>query len=274
VNDIEVKDDRAVLRTGTGDEVEARVAVIAGGFGSGLTGTGKTGDFAMGAQAEVETNGIEKVEVYSGRKIAPGFFAWLVPTGPGRALAGLITRRRTAYYMKQLLSSLAEKGKITMKEPEISYAGLALRANPRTSGNRILVVGSAAGQVKPTTGGGIYYGLMCADIAADCLHRALESDNLSSRNLSEYDRKWKKALGHEQRLGYWGRKFFELLSDRQIDKIFDIIINNGIDEALLQSEEVNFDWHGKTILKLLGHSALSKIAGAVRLPFPAGKKSP
>ncbi|GAI10492.1 unnamed protein product, partial [marine sediment metagenome] len=42
------------------------------------------------------------------------------------------------------------------------------------------MVGDAAGQVKPTTGGGIYYGLLCADIAANNLHRALENDDLSA----------------------------------------------------------------------------------------------
>ncbi len=274
VGGMEVREDR--VRVKTGDvSCEARVAVIASGFGSKLVeeaGMGRIGDFAMGAQAEVETDGVEEVDVYLGKKVAPGFFSWLVPTSPGRALVGLISRTRTGYFVRKLISSLVTQGKITTTEPEIRYAGVALKALSRTSGNRVIVVGSAAGQVKPTTGGGIYYGLLCADIAADSLHRALENDNLSAKSLADYDRQWKKVLGREQKLGYWSRKFYELLSDRQIDRIFDIIKSNGIDEALMQSDDLSFDWHGKVILKLVGHSALSRTVRSVRLPFPAGRK--
>ena len=67
------------------------------------------------------------------------------------------------------------------------------------------MVGDAAGQVKPTTGGGIYYGLLCADIAANNLHRALDADDLSARNLANYEREWKKKLGRELKIGYYAR---------------------------------------------------------------------
>ena len=84
-----------------------------------------------------------------------------------------------------------------------------------------MVVGDAAGQVKPTSGGGIYYGLLCADIAADTLHRALQEGDFSAGMLSRYERKWKKRLGRELKIGYWARRMFERLSDGQIDRIFD-----------------------------------------------------
>jgi digeranylgeranylglycerophospholipid reductase len=274
VSDVAVQDDRVGINV-KNTYYEAKAVVIASGFGSKLVeeaGLGRVDDFAVGAQAEVDTNGVDEVEVYLGKKVAPAFFAWLVPISPKRALAGLISRSRQGFYLRSFISSLAAQGKVSTPEPEISYAGIPLRGLSRTSGNRVMVVGSAAGQVKPTTGGGIYYGLLCADIAADNLHRALESDNLSARSLASYDRQWKKVLGREQRLGYWGRKFYELLSDRQIDRILDIIVNNNIDDALLQSDEVTFDWHSKAILKLIGHRALSRTIRAVRLPFPTGRK--
>jgi len=133
-----------------------------------------------------------------------------------------------------------------------------------------VVVGDAAGQVKPTTGGGIYYGLLCADIAANNLHRALENDDLSARNLASYEREWKKKLGRELKIGYWARKLYEHLSDRQIDRIFDIIKSNGIDEALLKKDDLRFDWHGEVILKLLGHRVLSKAIEVMKIPLRIG----
>ena len=279
VRGMEVRDDRVRIEAGSyGGELkffETRAAVIANGFDSKLVeglGLGKVGDFAMGAQAEVETRGVDEVEVYLGQKIAPSFFAWLVPTSPQRALVGLKSRRRPGFYLRRLMSSLVAQGKINSVESELSYGGIPLRPLAKTYSDRVIVVGSAAGQVKPTTGGGIYYGLLCADIAADNLHRALENDNLSAKSLANYQRDWKKELGRELKLGYWGRKFYELLSDRQIDRIIDIIISNGIDEALLKADDLTFDWHGRVVLRLIGYKAMSKTIEAMKFPFPLGRR--
>jgi len=273
VRGIEVRDNRVIIeitRQGEGLNFEARAVVIANGFGSRLSeelGLGKVGDFVIGAQAVVETIGVDEVEVYFGQEIAPAFFAWLVPTSPQRALVGLLSRRSPGLYLRKLMSSLQAQGKIASVEGEPCYRGISIKPLPRTYGNRLVVVGDAAGQVKPTTGGGIYYGLLCADIAANNLRRALESDDLSAKSLASYERGWKRKLGQELRIGYWARKFYGRLSDRQIDRIFDIIKSNGFDEALLKAGDFSFDWHGKVILRLIGHMAISKAMGAMKIPF-------
>ncbi len=273
VKSIEIGNDRVSVKSnlrGGAKSFEARAVVIAAGFGSRLVeelGLGKVGDFVMGVQAEVETTGVDEVEVYLGQKIAPAFFAWLVPTSPQRALVGLLSRRSPGFYLRRLMSSLLAQGKIASTEAELRYGGIPLKPLARTCSDRVMVVGSAAGQVKPTTGGGIYYGLLCADIAANNLHQALESDNLSDKNLANYEKEWRRKLGRELKVGYWARKFFELLSDRQIDRIFDIIKTNGIDEALLKADDLTFDWHGGVVLRLIGFKALSQVFGTVKFPF-------
>ena len=255
--------------------LQARAVVIAAGAASaGLAvalGLGKVGDFAMGAQAEVEIMGVDEVEVYFGGEISPGFFAWLVPISSQKALVGLLSRRKPEVYLRRLLARLLAQGKIVSTKVEMTRGGIPLQALARTYGERLLVVGSAAGQVKPTTGGGIYYGLLCADIAANHLNRALKSDNLSAENLSSYQREWRKRLGVELRIGYWARKLYERLSDRQIDQIFDIIESNGIDEALLKAEDLSFDWHSKVVLRVMADKALSKAMVAWKIPFLQGK---
>ena len=255
--------------------LQARVVVIAVGFGSklvGILGLGKVGDFVMGAQTEVETTGVDEVEVYLGEEIAPGFFAWLVPISPRKALAGLLSRRSPEVYLRGLLAHLLAQGKIAPTMVGLNYGGIPLRPLTRTYGERLVVVGSAAGQVKPTTGGGIYYGLLCADIAANHLNRALKSDNLSAENLARYQREWRKRLGAELRIGYWARKLCESLSDRQLDQIFDIVESNGIDEALLRAEDLSFDWHSKVVLRLVADRVLSKTMAAMKIPFLRGRE--
>jgi digeranylgeranylglycerophospholipid reductase len=202
VKSIDFQTDRVRIeierKAGEIESLEAKIAVIASGSNSKLTnvpGMGKSGDFAMGAQVEVESTDLAEVEIYFGRKIAPAFFAWLVPLSGKRALAGLLSRRRTGYYLKKLISTLKTEGKIVDVRSEISFASVPLKPIARTYGQRVVVAGSAAGQVKPITGGGIYYGLICADIASEHLHRAIESGNLSDRVLAGYEKLWKKALG-------------------------------------------------------------------------------
>jgi len=272
VRDVEIKEDRVrveVSHQQAGLNLEARAVVIATGSGSRLIekmGLGRAGDFVVGAQATVETTGLDEVEVYFGREIAPGSFGWLVPTSPRTARLGLLSRNNPGLYLRKLMSSLLAQGKLVSPEAEISYGGILLKPLARTCGERLLVVGGAAGQVKPTSGGGIYYGLLCADIAADTLHQALNGGDLSARSLAKYEKGWRRRLWKELKTGYWARKFFERLSDRQIDRLFDIVKANGIDEALLKAKDLSFDWHGKAVLRLIGHEVVSRALGRVKPP--------
>ncbi|MCK5576945.1 MAG: NAD(P)/FAD-dependent oxidoreductase, partial [Dehalococcoidales bacterium] len=230
------------------------------------------GDFVVGAQAVVEArDDIDEVEVYLGQEVAPGFFAWLVPTSPSRGLAGLLARRKPGIYLERLLSSLRSQGKIGLAEAEPGYRGISLRPLERTYARRVLVVGDAAGQVKPTTGGGIYFGLLAAEIAVQKLKRALEQDDLSASSLAGYEKEWKKRLGKELGVGYWARKLYERLSDRQLDRIFEIAVDNGIIEALLEDKDLSFDWHGKAILRVVRQKALVSILGMMKVPFQFGR---
>lgn len=272
--DIEIKKDRVKIAT-THQSVEkifeARAGVIATGFGAKLAenlGLGRFGDFVTGAQAEVTTTGIDEVEVYFGQEIAPGFFGWLVPTSARTARVGLLSRKNPGEYLQKLLASLLVQGKIASSGVELNYGAIPLKPLPKTYRERLLVVGDAAGQVKPTTGGGIYYGLLCANLAAETLHQALLADDLSAKSLAQYERAWKGKLRNELKIGYWARKIFERLSDRQIDRIFDIVKANGIDQALLKAKDLSFDWHSKAILALLGHRVVAK-AIEVLLPIKA-----
>jgi digeranylgeranylglycerophospholipid reductase len=257
--------------------LQGRAIVIATGFGTQLLdnlGLGGAGDFVMGAQAVVETKDIDEVEVYFGSDVAPGFFAWLVPTSPGKALVGLIARGDNHFYLRKLLASLSANGKIVSADVKMNYGGVPLKALPHTRSDNLLVVGTAAGQVKPITGGGIYFGLICADIAANTLKNALQTGNLSAHGLVGYERAWRKKLAREIRTGYLARRFYEMLNDRQVNRIFGLLETTGIIEELRQSEELSFDWHAAVVSRVMGQKLLAKTFNSIREPFspqkPAG----
>ena len=259
-----------VVHRGEHLTMQARVVVLATGFGSWLVdtlGLEGAGDFVMGVQAEVETDKIDEVEVYFGSKIAPSFFAWLVPTVKGRALVGLLSRRNPPAYLRSLLFRLVAEGKIVSEDVPFTYGGVPLRSLPKTYGDRVIVVGTTAGQVKPLTGGGIYFGLLCADIAANILNRCLSIDDLSADRLASYQRIWKRRLGRELRTGYWARRVFEKLGDRQLDHLFGLMESSGLIDELRQAEELSFDWHADVVSRIFNHRLLMKAFRSMKLPF-------
>jgi len=230
---------------------ETKALIIASGFGSKLPyklGLGRISDYIVGAQMAVQISGVDEVEVYFSQNTAPGFFGWLVPTGGGRGLAGLFARSAPRRHLGRLIRKLKADGKITA-EGNVTSGGIPLKTLPKTYAERVLVVGDAAGQVKPTTGGGVYYGFICADIAVDMLHEALSRSDCSRDIMRQYETAWKKRLGKDLRIGYFARRFYEKLSDRQIETMFRMLESKGIAEAVLNSDQMRFDWHGGLLLK-------------------------
>ena len=250
----------------------SRALVLASGFGSPLTrqvGLGTVLDHVTGTQVEVSTLGVDRgvgdVQIFVGRKVAPGFFSWLVPTSPGRALAGLLTRRQAPDHLSRFIQRLRRDGKIDAVVGNCACWGIPLRPLKNTYKGRVLVVGDAAGQVKPTTGGGIYYSLLASEIASQVLAEALADDDLSASRLSQYQRRWKGLLSKELEVGYSARRLFEALNDQQITSLVNQAGARNIHNDLLNSGDLSFDWHSKLIGRIIGHPVLGS---ALRLINP------
>lgn len=249
-------------------EFRAKAVVIAAGFESALTrklGLGSIARFASGAQTEVEGIGIDEVEIYFSQEVAPGFFGWLVPTSNGKALAGVLATSHARLSLEKLLDSHFCRGKVT-QTGTIKSKAIPMGTLPRTYGNRLLVIGDAAGQVKPTTGGGIYFGHLGSQAAVEALTEAFTSGNLGARQLAHYQKAWKAKMGREISTGYMARRLYQKLSDPQIEKILGIVDSRGIATALLDLPGFSFDWHGKLMLDII-KGALSYLPGRVSSLF-------
>jgi digeranylgeranylglycerophospholipid reductase len=252
-------------------QYEARAVILATGSDGTLSerlGLGRPRSVVGGAQVEVKTNGMADLEVYFGRHIAPHYFAWLVPTSGDKALAGLLARSNPKEHLMVFLDFLKSQDKIRQTTSRLTSAALPLGAISKSYTDRVLVVGTAAGLVKPTTGGGIYYGLLSADIAADVLGQSLANKDTSQRALASYQRRWKQKFGGELRASSLGRTLFERMNDARLDQAFDIMRKPGRLEAILEAEEISFDWHGEAITHLLKERTLAKLINGAKFPLP------
>jgi flavin-dependent dehydrogenase len=164
-----------------------------------------------GLQYEIENENYAKdfVELYFGNGVAPGFFAWIVPT-EDRLRVGLAATENP----KQHLDNFLERkfGKVEILE---QHGGrIPLKCRDRITKKNIALVGDAAGQVKPTTGGGVYVGMHAAKILAEAI---------KNRSLDHYVREFNEQLQPELVMGGRIRKLIKSLADGEIDKIWGIL---------------------------------------------------
>ena len=103
--------------------------------------------------------------MHLGSEFAPGFFAWEIPCGDFTRV-GLCTSWSAgppAPYLKHLLSRLGYSDKVI----GMSCGRIPVGRRRTMSSDRIMLVGDAASQIKPISGGGIYPSMMAAPLLAE-----------------------------------------------------------------------------------------------------------
>jgi geranylgeranyl reductase family protein len=257
------EDDVGVTVSVADRDLRARCAIVACGasyrFNREL-GFGLPGELVHSAQLEVPFPSMREVEVHLGREIAPGGFAWVVPfrrNGQSFARVGLLCDDRAAARFRTFADRLRSRAGGNAVWPAPRLKVLPLAPVTRTWSRRVVAVGDAAGLVKPTTGGGIYYGLLTGRLAAEVLGDAVRRDDFGRRALKEYERRWRARLGPEIRAGLAFRAVASRLGDKAIDTLMELARVDGIVPLLKQTAD--FNWHGATARSLLRHAAFRRI---------------
>jgi len=269
VEDVAVGRDGVAVTVRDGDGAvrreKAAVAVLATGVDFGLQkklGLSIPRDFLKGAQVECWFPGADMTTLFFGRDVAPGAFAWSVPAGEGRARVGLLTQKDPKACLRRLLDRSFDGVQVTAEQSGIRTKPVAQGLLARTHGDRVLAVGEAAGQTKTTTGGGISYGLACADVAADVLRGCFDRSSFSSADLAEYERRWKGLLQKEILVGHYTRRMCARLSDGRIESLFRLARTDGIVPII--HDKAVFDWHSGLIFALLQRLSFMKFFREVK----------
>lgn len=259
---VRVRTRRAGDRGGTAETSSARVLALATGVNfrlNRMAGLGVPVDFLNAVQAHVKVSGLDRTHCFAGREVAPGAFAWMVPLTPGLARIGLMAEGNAKSYFRRLV----QRASPWLAEPAESikpnYKPIAQRFEGRSYGHRVIAVGEAAGQVKTTTGGGIYYGLLGADAGRKTLREAFAEDSFDETSLKRYEQCWKCEIAAELEAGYRYRKLFSRLSDGKIEALFKLAQHNGV--IPLVRRKATFDWHSRVLSALSNHGIIPKILG-------------
>jgi digeranylgeranylglycerophospholipid reductase len=169
-----------------------------------------------------------------------------------------MTETRSRERFHALTSALCERAGVDPADvPPPRLKMLPLGPIRKTYGDRVLAVGDAAGLVKPTTGGGIYYGMLSGALAGGVLVGALRRNRLADADLRHYETRWRRRLGHEIRVGLAFRRIAARLSDESIDSLIELARVNGV--VPLLEEKASFNWHRKAAIALLAHPAFRRV---------------
>ncbi|NOT55061.1 MAG: NAD(P)/FAD-dependent oxidoreductase [Deltaproteobacteria bacterium] len=246
----------SVVLSTTQGEVSGKLVILATGAAYHLhrsLGLPLPTQFIQTAQAEADFPWSTEIELYFGTTVAPGAFAWVVPfrdnTGQRKARIGLMATKEAEHAFARFVRSapvaarMGASQMVRLRRRPIPLVPLA-----RTFATRTLVVGDAAGLTKPTTGGGIFYSLLSAELAVATAQQALVREDYSEELLASYEREWKARCGNELRLGRWFRRYAERLTDSQIDEAFQLATAPAVDRLI--REQAAFNSHGGLILAL------------------------
>lgn len=171
------------------------------------------------AQAEVvaPTTDRDSVDVFLGNRVAPGFFAWHVPAQDGviRVGVGVLPPHHPRPYLDALLGRQFPDRSVLRRSA--GFIPLARAPIPAAPG--LLLVGDAAGHVKPLSGGGLHMGGLCAAIAgriaADLVDRPARKREMASQYVSDC----LDAIGREQAFGKTLRHYAAYMTDDDLDRV-------------------------------------------------------
>jgi flavin-dependent dehydrogenase len=219
--------------------------------------------YLQSAQLEAPFVHLDAVEIELDRSIAPGGFAWVVPfavEGAPAARVGLMASSGAAARFARYVTGLSQRhgfagGAARRLSPRLKV--LPLGPVRRTYADRVLAVGDAAGLAKPTTGGGIYYGILSGGIAARVLSERLREDRLDADALRTYEAQWRERLGPEMRAGLAFRTLAARFDDRAVDALLELAAVDGIVPLLRRT--ANFNWHRQAALALLRNPGFRRI---------------
>ncbi|MCJ2520055.1 MAG: NAD(P)/FAD-dependent oxidoreductase [Candidatus Thermoplasmatota archaeon] len=244
-----------VLMGGIEEEIRCRIIIGADGVKGNVTKwfhLARPYRVLPGFEAEVvgaeHTPGY--VKVFIGRKVAPGFFAWLVPSG-GTARAGLcLSQGNARAYLERMFLQGPPASFLSGAKP-VGYiiGGIPIGLARRTYSDNVMVVGDAAFQAKATSGGGIYTGLVCAEHCALTAIEALEAGDLSASFLARYEERWKKDIGRELKRYLFLHKVLSRLNDKQMEEIHKILNRPRLLTTISELGDIDYQW--RVVLGLL-----------------------
>lgn len=222
--------------------VRARCVVAADGFESqvgrwaGLNTRLKAGDIMSCLQYRLTGVKVDPkyCEFYLGNEVAPGGYLWVFPKSEDTANVGIGVMAKKVKEKadpKRYLDRFIEKDtRIRRGKPLDSVAGGVSTSPPleQTVAPGIILVGDAARQIDPITGGGVANACRAGRIAGEVLGEAAQKGDFSLDQLMKYEKGWRAIMENNLYRNWLAKEKLAKLSDDTLDKLIDSLSDAGV----------------------------------------------
>ena len=171
------------------------------------------------SNVDIEAN---KMIMYVGKNHAPGGYIWVFPKGNkfaniGIGISGKYSKHKSAQkYLDEFMAREYPDASILT-----TMCGGVPCAKPmeKPIANGIMLVGDAAHQINPMTGGGIVAGMKGGWIAGQVAAEAIQNNDFSENGLINYPKRMRKDFGKNHERFYKIKEATEKLTNEELDSI-------------------------------------------------------
>lgn len=167
-----------------------------------------------------------QIDFYFSSRWAPGGYAWVFPKGNRTANVGLgvngayYKRRSAIEYLDDFINEkFPEAARLTTVAGGVPVA----KSLKKIASDGLLIVGDAARQVNPVTGGGILAAITAGKIAGLVAAQAIARNDWSVNVLKEYQTEWDKNVGKDYARFYKIKEWMTELTDDELDEIATLL---------------------------------------------------
>jgi digeranylgeranylglycerophospholipid reductase len=204
----------------------------------------------MASCAQMTLSGIDvqsdAIGMYFGGTIAPGGYCWVFPKGEKSANVGLgipakyAKAKRPVAYLNEFIET---------RFPDASVMSTVVAGIPltppikRMTGPGLMLVGDAAHQVNPLTGGGIVWAMKAGGIAGRVAAEAVMESDASAGRLLKYEKEWAASGGKKQGKYYRIKQAVIRFTDDELNRIAENVL------AIDESKRTLFEVFKKALIK-------------------------
>ena len=264
---IDVNAEEGITYFSNGEFITSRVIVACDGHNSGISSA--IGNVQRSFQAsqmlvsidEKNMNGFRKskkdindyVDTYLFEEILPGFL-WIIPIRNNRYRIGLFSNQSHKQQNEFLTNFLNENFDYEILE---KYKGFIPIYNNKNNivKERVILIGDAASQVKPTSGGGLLIAFDSCGIASKYIKEAIEKDDVKILNgyEEEFNRKYSKEFSYQFKV----QNTLNLLNNNDLDYLFEKLRENDCERII--SEYGDMDNQSGLVKEFIKRGLIFKI---------------
>ena len=173
----------------------------------------------------------EYTKFYLGNSIAPSGYVWSFPKGRKLANIGLgvLGSRSKPGEPIRLLREFTKKHFPNGKVVEMVVGGDPCSGPiESTTADGVMLVGDAARQTDPLTGGGILNAMEAGVIAGEVAAKAIACGNVRKEGLKEYEDRWREGIGKHLARSLEFKEFFVKLTDKDLNILIGSLAKEDI----------------------------------------------